>query len=98
MECLRTSKTLRSGFETCELRDVALHLAKYAMLSTAITMLLASYSDFSPPTPMHFSFEALLVIFNARILRLDEFFPFDHSENSDIFFLHALPATNNLPY
>jgi len=28
MECLRTSKSLRSGFETCELTDVALHLAK----------------------------------------------------------------------
>ena len=55
-------------------------------------------SDFWPPTLMHISFEALLGIFNALILRLDEFFPFDHLENSDIFFLHAFPAPNNLPW
>jgi len=45
---------------------------------------------------MHISFEALLGIFNSLILRLDEFFPFDHLENSDIFFPRAYPAPNNL--
>ena len=54
--------------------------------NNAASFLNSLCSDFWPPTLMHISFEALLGIFNARILRLDEFFPFDHLENSDIFF------------
>jgi len=82
---LRASRCYTSSCEVCE--------ALYNNYTVA-SFLSCLRSEFWPSTPMQLWFQALFGISNARTLRLDDFFPSDHSDSAlNVFLRRRAPAS-----
>jgi len=84
----RSASLQMSHFILRSMRSSLLQLHRRQLLKNC------SCSDFWPSTPMQLWFQALFGIFNARILRLDDFFPSDHLDSAAR--ISRSPAPNDL--